>query len=123
MNVSKTSNLKDFNKGDATQWAGAVDNDLSIIFLVLQGRVRFGSTGKTVNKGENILGQFVTYTSNATPNTQDTVPHNLGSVPVGYIVVSKDKAGDVYKSAAFTSMNMYLKCSAASTTVTMFLIQ
>lgn len=127
MNTSKTSNFNDFDKKDPTNWAREIDNDLGIIFLALQGRIRFGANSGTVNKGENILGQFVTYTTNATPNTEDTVPHKLGSIPVGYIVVSKSKAGDIYQKAttgtAWTNQNLYLKCTVASVSVTLFLLQ
>lgn len=124
MKISKTSNFIDFDKKDPTKWAAEVDNDLGNVVLVLQGRVRFGPNNNIINKGENILGQFVTYTTNSSPNTEDAVPHNLGSVPVGYIVVRQNKSASLYDSGkTWTSSNLYLKCSTASTLVTIFLIQ
>lgn len=127
MKVAKTSDFVDFDKTDPTRWAREVDNDLGNVVTALQGRVRFGPNNTVTNKGENILGQFVTYTTNGTPNTEDTVPHSLGSIPVGYIVVSKSKAGDIYQQATtgtiWSSSNLYLKCTVASVVVTLFLLQ
>ena len=127
MKVVKTSNLSDFDKNDSTKWANEIDNDLGNVILALQGRLRFGPNNSTLNKGENILGQFITYTTNGTPNTEDTIAHNLGSIPIGYIVVSKSKAGDIYQQAstgtAWSSTNIYLKCTVASVSVTLFLLQ
>lgn len=127
MIIIKESDFIDFNKSDPTRWAREVDNDLKNIVLALQGRIRFGPNNSTINKGENVLGQFITYTTNGTKDTEDTIAHNLGSIPIGYIVVSKDKAGDIYQRAstgtAWSSSNIYLKCSVASVTVSLFLIQ
>lgn len=123
MKTSKISNYNRFDKSDPEDWARDVNSDLDTIFLCLSGRIRFGPNNTNINKGENILGQFVTYTTNATPDTQDTVPHNLASIPVGYIVVNRNKNGGVYTSATATSSNLFLKCSVASTTVTLFLLQ
>lgn len=65
---------------------------------------------------------FVSYTTNAAPNTQDTVAHTLGKVPTRYIVVSKDKAADVYNGGtAFTKTNLYLKCTVASAALTLMI--
>jgi hypothetical protein len=123
MNNSKLSDSNNFNEKNPSLWVNAVDKDLTNIFMAMQGRLRFGANNTATNMGENISGQFVTYTSNGTINTQDTVRHNLGSVPVGYIVINKNKAGDFYTSAAATSTSLFLKCSVASVTATLFLLQ
>lgn len=124
MKVAKTSDFVDFDKTDPTHWAREVDNDLGNVFNCLQGRVRFGSNNGSINKGENILGQFITYTTNVSANTEDAIPHSLGSIPIGYIVVRINKGGVIYDSGTtWTSSNIYLKCSTTSTLVTIFLIQ
>lgn len=65
----------------------------------------------------NAIYQVVT-----TPGTADTefsIAHELGRVPVAYLVVKKDRACDVYSGAtAWTSTQIYLKCSVASAAVT-----
>lgn len=124
MKIAKASDLVDFDKSDPTHWAIEVDTDLKNIILVLQGKVRFGANNTATNKGENILGQFITYTTNGTKDTEDTIPHALGSVPIGYIVVRQNKAASLYDSGTvWTSSSLFLKCSVASVLVTVFLIQ
>lgn len=64
---------------------------------------------------DNVDCRTISYTSNAVANTQDTVAHTLGKVPIGYIVVSQDKAGIVYNGGTtWTTTNIYLKNSVAS---------
>jgi len=74
------------------------------------------SDGSPVGK---LDARYQVYTTNATPDTEDTIAHGLGRTPVGYVVVCKDKAGDVYKgTTAWDGTNIYLKCSIASVAVT-----
>ena len=63
----------------------------------------------------------VAYASNAIANTEDTVTHNLGRIPIGYIVVDRDKAGVIYSSnkGAWTTTTMRLKGNVASTATTL----
>jgi len=64
---------------------------------------------------DNFDCQLVSYTSNGSADTEDTVAHGLGKVPTGYIVYSRDKAAIVYDSGtAFTATNIYLKCNVAT---------
>jgi len=101
-----------------------VNTDLENLFVFTQSRIRFGD-GTTGTSGENIAGQWVTYTSNAVVDTEDTIAHTMGSVPIGFIVVNIDKGGIVYDSGtAWTSTNIYLKTAlATSATVTLFLLK
>lgn len=67
------------------------------------------------DKAGNLSGKYVVFTSNGAANTEDAVPHKLGRVPVGYIVVKQDKAGIVYDGGtSWTTANLYLKTSVAS---------
>jgi len=71
---------------------------------------------------DNFDGLYVDYTSNATPDTEDTVSHGLGRVPTGFLVVNLDKAGIVYDGGtAWTSTNIYLKCNVASVATKIFI--
>lgn len=77
---------------------------------------------KILNRGilfsDNMDVDIVSYTSNATPDTSDTVSHSLGKVPTGFIVVNIDKSAIVYDAGtSWTSSNIYLKCDTASTAV------
>lgn len=86
---------------------------------IINGRIAFGDG----TNQENIDGQWVTYVSNAVANTDDTITHNLGRIPVGYLVMTKSKAGDVYTGTiAWTATQMTLKCSVASVTAKLFIL-
>lgn len=125
MKVVKTSNYVD-SKTDPENHIRNVDSDLTSLFLALQSRVRFGdATAGTY--GENLSGKFVTYVSNAVANTEDTIAHNIGSVPIGYLILWQDKAGSAYQGpatgTAWTTANIYLKCSVASVTFKLFILK
>ena len=99
------------------------NNDLRNVILALSGRVRFGSVGDG-DRGENISGEWQTFTSNGSADTEDTIAHTLGSVPEGFIVTNINKGGVVYDSGtSWTSSNIYLKTSVSSATVTIFLLK
>lgn len=69
----------------------------------------------------NLDAITVAYTSNVSANTEDTVTHNLGRIPIGYIVIDRDKAGMVYSSskASWTTTTMRLKCDVGATATTL----
>lgn len=73
-----------------------------------------------LNFTDNFEGKFVTYTTNATPDTEDTVDHPLKKIPTGFFVTDLDKAGIVYRSGTSTETQLLLKCNVASMTVTVF---
>lgn len=103
-----------------------VDADFDSLFTCLQGRVRFGP-GTSGNDGENVYGQWLTVTTSATPDAENTFAHTCGSIPIGYLVVWQDKAGSIYQSPTngtdWTSQNIYLKCNVASVTFKLFLLK
>lgn len=101
----------------------SLDNDIQRISHLLQGRVRFG-TGADGARGENIEGRFQVFTTNATPDTEDTVAHGMATTPIGWILISIDKGGVLYKgTTAWDSTNAYFKCTVASAAVTVFLLK
>lgn len=103
-----------------------LQTQINKIFTCLQGRISFG-TGVTSVSGQNIDGEWRTYTSNAVADTEDTLAHTIGSIPLGYIVINQNKAGSIYGTpslgTAWTSSNIYLKCSVASVTFLLFLVK
>lgn len=119
-NASQYANDK-FDNSDIINY----DTDFQNVITCLNGRVRFGP-GTSGNNGENMAGQFLTITTNATPNTEDTFSHTMGSIPVGYIIIGQNKAGSLYQlsntGTAWTSSKIYLKCSVASVTFNLFLL-
>lgn len=102
-----------------------LQRQLDKLFDAMQGRLSFG-TGIALSRGQNIQGQFVSFTSHAVANTEFSVTHSLNSVPIGYILLWQDKAGSLYQGpatgTAWTGTAVYLKCSVASVTFSSFLI-
>ncbi len=101
------------------------DTDFNQVINCLNGRVRFGP-GTSGNDGENIAGKFLTIVTNGVANTESTFTHNMGSIPVGYLVIGQDKAGSLYQLAttgtAWTNSTISLKCSVATVTFKLFLL-
>lgn len=55
-------------------------------------------------------------------NTEFTVAHALKRIPIGYLVIRRNKAGTVYDSGtAFDTGNIYLKCSVANVNLTVII--
>lgn len=102
------------------------DTDFNTVMTCLQGRVRFGP-GTSGNAGENIQGTFLTIVTNGVANAESTFTHNIGSIPVGYLILAQDKAGSLYQLAAtgtaWTSTTISLKCSVATVTFNLFLLK
>src|SRR6266478_6698903 len=64
---------------------------------------------------DNIDGVWANVVAPVGANTDFTITHNLGRVPVGYWVMQKDRACDVYTgSVAATSSQLTLRASVAS---------
>ena len=128
MKVTRQSNVieRRFSGFEKNDFKRSVDEDLKNIVLALQGRLRFG-TGDDGDRGENLAGEFQLFTSNATPDTEDTVAHTVGAIPVGRIILYQDKAGSLYQGPTtgtnWTSSNVYFKCDVASVTFLIFLIK
>lgn len=84
-------------------------------------RLSFKAKDGTISGGKrpyNFDAVWVAYMSNGTANTEDTVAHSLGRTPVGAWVGIPDKSSVIYSSGtAWTSTSIFLKASAATTTV------
>lgn len=93
--------------------------------LVLKLRRAVDSAGLGYGDGttnDNMMGVWANYTTNAVANTEDAITHNLGGVPIGYVVFSQDKAASLYKGAtAWSSTQIFLKCSVATVAVRIFI--
>ena len=124
MRINKTSNYTGFKITKPEEYIRSVDADLTNLFLLSQGRIRFYGIASDNAIGENIAGEFQTFTSSADALTQNTVAHGVGSVPVGYLTMKQNKSASLYTGAsAWTSTNVYLISSATSTTYTIFLVK
>ncbi len=90
--------------------ASAVANNIS--FLDRNGAITNNA------KAGNIDGMWIVYTSNGTADTEDTIAHELGRLPVGMFVGLPDKAAVVYAgTTTWTLSNIYLRASVATVLV------
>lgn len=122
MRIQKKSTLQKINNNNKENIERNIDADLNQAFQAINGRLRLGDGTSGLN-GENISGQWQTFTT-TTANTEVSVTHTVGAVPVGFIVTSINVGGVVYNSGtAWTSTNAYFKCSAANATITVFLLR
>lgn len=97
----------------------AVKRYVEKIVSVLNGQVGFGN-GTDL---DNLQGRWINVTSSGVADTDFTVTHNLGRIPVGFLLVAADKAAVVYRgTVAWTSTQMTLKASQASTVLRLFVI-
>jgi len=86
---------------------------------IKDGSVTLGTAVHYTTAGK-LDGQCVSVTTDPTADYETEITHNLGRVPVGYIVVYQDKAGSLYRpdtGTAWTSTKFYIHCSAASVKV------
>ena len=61
---------------------------------------------------------FASVTAPGTPDTEFQIEHGLNFEPIGFLVISKDRACDVYLSAtAATKDIIYLKSTVASAAI------
>lgn len=74
-------------------------------------------------KADNIDGVWANVVAPAAPNTDFTITHNLGRLPVGYWILYKDRAVDVYTgSVAATKTQITLRATVASAVLRLFII-
>ena len=98
-----------------------VVNDLILILSRFFADIR-SLTDQGLGFSDNMDCRIVSYTTNATPDTEDAITHTLGKIPVGYIITYQDKAGSIYDSGtAWTEDTIYLKCSTTSASVRMLI--
>ncbi len=93
----------------------------TILAEIVNGRVSFG-WGANLTK-ENIDGVWVAGSTGAVANADFVLTHNLQRLPVGYIVMTKSQACDIYTGAgAWTITTITLKGTVALTDVLLFVV-
>lgn len=86
--------------------------------FVVNGQIGFGDG----TNSDNINGVWVPATFGLA-NTDLTLTHNLGRIPVGYITMTADRATDIYTgSVAATKSQITLRSSVANAVVNFFIL-
>ena len=125
-----TFNCYAMEVGKSTSFRKPIDEQLNElnrlldkIILVLTGRVSFADGAISDGEdGENIDGQFQIISDTGSADTEFTVAHSLGRVPVGFVTILNDKGGTVYDSGTtWTASNIYLKCNTANCNISIFI--
>ena len=110
---------------EATFKPPSQDIQIQKIVEAFQGRLTFLDTSNTAGDGrhsENLDGEFQVFTTNAVADTEETIAHGLGRLPVGFIVINLDKGANLYDGGTtWTSTTLYLKSDTASTTYTIWI--
>ncbi len=76
-----------------------------------------------ISLGDNVDANVVSFTSSATPDTEEAIAHGLGKVPQHFIVSGVNKAAVVYRGpTSFTASHVYVKTSLASVAVKLILL-
>lgn len=89
-----------------------------LLVSIINGKVAFGDGVKT----NNIDGSWVSVVTPGVANTDFTVNHVLNRVPVGYLVMSKSGAVDVYTgSIAATKTQLTLRATTTGVNVVLFI--
>lgn len=119
MIISQTSTLNAVTKFiDPTlqqqNQISSIITDITNIRTAINGNVTFN---------DNISGQFITF-STTTANVSNIISHNLGAIPIGFIVTNINVGGVVYTNtlSSWTLSSITLFCNVANATVTVFLL-
>lgn len=77
--------------------------------------ISFGTTLDNADKGKNIDCWKASGTAPVTPNTEFSVAHGLGRVPITLAGQDTNNGGVIYRSTtAWTKTAIFLKCTVAS---------
>ncbi len=121
MKVVKQSKFIGNDKQNPTKYIMDSENDIINLTLAVNGRLRFGAVIDG-GKGENIAGEYQIFTSSATALATEVITHSLGATPTGYLIISKNKHGDLYQVTA-TNTTISLVSSTTTTNYTIFLLK
>jgi len=107
--------LKDLPKYVDGQ-AHMIGEAVSQLQFLINGQLSFGDGTVT----DNILGVWIKYT---TSGAEDILVHNLGGIPVGFLLVKPPLNGVINTGpSAWTTSTISLKSSVAGQTVTIFVL-
>lgn len=122
MKIPRTLNL-------AKPTIDTIQRQFELMSKALSRNISFGSTTSNTDPDMNISGWKATGTTPGTANTEFSITHWVTHVPVGFIILSTQPAGHIYKSTtAWTSATkntpgaIYLKSDTASVAYTLMII-
>jgi hypothetical protein len=109
-------NLPPLQRGELTEF-----ENLLIRYLNEQDQNLDAVLNNGLNPTDNFDGAFVTFTSSATPDAENSVSHTLKKIPTGFLVTGMDKGAVVYNgTTANDDQTIYLKVNVATVAVTIY---
>lgn len=98
-----------------------VTRTLEKMYKILRGNISYGNL-TPVDTARNVDGYPATAITPGVANTEFSVAHGLNRVPVGFHVVTKNGACDVYQSTtAWTNKLIYLKATVININIKLFI--
>lgn len=86
---------------------------------VINGQLGFGDGSQL----DNMAGAWANVTSSVATGTEFAITHNLGYVPIGYLVFTQNKPASFYLgSSAWTTTQIFLKADNSSVAVKLFIL-
>lgn len=100
-----------------------VRDRLFYLMHVLTRRVTYGASFDNTSADQNIDHWKASGATPGVANTEFAVNHGLGRIPLGFQIVSVDKAAHLYKSTtAWTTTQIFLKCDVATVNYAIFIV-
>ncbi len=97
-----------------------INLELGRIKDVVNGHLQFGQTN---GADRNIDGKMVSHTF-AVANVEESVEHNLGTIPIGYLVLRNGNGGVIFDGITRTSKTeIFLRSTTANNTVLLFILR
>ena len=110
---------KEYSTDWAQQLVYQVDTATRELAAAVNGNLGFGDG----TDNDNLVGKWLTYNTNGSAGTEDTLTHNLGVIPVGFLVIVPPTTGVINKgSTTWTTAAIYLTCTGASQTATLYVL-
>ena len=87
--------------------------------FVINGQIGFGDG----TNSDNINGVWASVPNTGPANSNFTITHNLGRVPVGYILMTSAQGTEIYTgSVAATTTQITLRSAQANDSITLFIV-
>lgn len=111
-------------EGDPEDWAERLNRYLHDVTQTYNGLFNRGI------RWQNLRSELISHTFNATPDTADTITHNLGKIPEFYIVTVESTTAPASAMVYYTSTDktnwtnedIVLRCNVASVITTLLVM-
>lgn len=104
--------------GAIIKFLTTLSDQIIALYTKVNGGLSLGDGGQSTGAG-NLNAQWIEWKFSATPDSVEAIPHGLGRIPVGYMVMRRDRAAIVYdaNTGGWGETMLYLSCDTASALV------